>query len=314
MSLSVVVVDDFEPFRRYVCSALEDRDEIQVVGQAWNGVSALEVAERLRPDLVLLDIALPKMNGLEVAKHLRQLVPASKVLIVSQQFSFDMVEAALRAGALGYIHKLRVGIELLPGINAVRLGRYYVGGVFSERAHGPMARHEVQFVSNDLALQQSFADYITANLKKGTPVIVKTSEKQRSAIWNRLAGAGLDVDRALQTGMLVPIDAAEIISRLFCDGVPEATRFFDIASPLIETAARKGNPGRPPQIALCRHALPTLLDNGGAKAFRLEGLWNLMARRFGLDILCAYDVDGTERQAGILESLRAEHSAIHSGV
>jgi DNA-binding NarL/FixJ family response regulator len=128
MPLRILIVDDFEPFRRYLHSTLSQEVEFQIVGQASDGLEAVQKAEELQPDLVLLDIGLQKMNGLEAARRIRELAPRTKILCLSQEFCSDMTEAALESGAQGYIHKLRAGSELLPGIRTVLRGGCFVSG------------------------------------------------------------------------------------------------------------------------------------------------------------------------------------------
>ena len=121
----VLVVDDYEPFRRFICSTLR-RPELQIVGQASDGLEAVQQAEELQPDLILLDIGLPSLNGIEVARQIRKLFPRSIILFVSQESSADVVQEALAMGALGYVVKAHAGSDLLPAVGAVLEGRQFV--------------------------------------------------------------------------------------------------------------------------------------------------------------------------------------------
>ena len=76
----ILVVDDFEPFRHFVCTTLKARPELQVIGEAADGLEAVQKAEELQPDLIFLDIGLPTLNGIEVASRIGRLVPAAKIL------------------------------------------------------------------------------------------------------------------------------------------------------------------------------------------------------------------------------------------
>ena len=122
----VLVVEDYEPFRSFVCSTLEKRPEWQIVGQASDGLEAAQKAHELQPDLILLDIGLPTLNGIDAARRIRKVAPKSKILFVSQESSPDVVEEALALGALGYVVKTRAGSELLAAVEAVRRGRQFV--------------------------------------------------------------------------------------------------------------------------------------------------------------------------------------------
>jgi DNA-binding NarL/FixJ family response regulator len=125
-SFRVLVVDDYEPFRSFICSTLEKRPELQIVGQASDGLEAAQKAHELQPDLILLDIGLPTLNGIDAARRIRKVAPKSKILFVSQESSPGVVEEALALGALGYVVKTRAGSELLAAVEAVRRGRQFV--------------------------------------------------------------------------------------------------------------------------------------------------------------------------------------------
>ena len=125
-SIRVLVVDDYEPFRRFVCSTLGERQDLHVVGQATDGLEAVRRAEELKPDLVVLDIGLPKLNGIEVARRIRQLSPSSKILFLSQNHQLEVVQAALDTGALGYVDKTNAQLDLLPAVVFVLRGSDFV--------------------------------------------------------------------------------------------------------------------------------------------------------------------------------------------
>ena len=137
-----LVVDDYEPFRRFICSTLRKRPELQIVGEVSDGLEAVQKAEELQPDLIVLDIGLPSLNGIEAARRIRKLSPYSKILFVSQESSADVVQEALRLGALGYVAKTHAGIELLPAVEAVCQGRRFVSAGLA--GHVPSELAETQ--------------------------------------------------------------------------------------------------------------------------------------------------------------------------
>ena len=117
--IRVLVVDDFENWRRQVRSLLQARPAWQVVAEASDGSEAVQKAEDLKPDLILLDIGLPKLNGIEAAQRIRQRSPSSKIIFLSQNSNLDFVRAAVGTGAFGYVRKTDAGRELLPAVVAV---------------------------------------------------------------------------------------------------------------------------------------------------------------------------------------------------
>ncbi len=122
----VLVVEDNEPFRRFLCSALGAKPELQIVGKVGDGLEAVQKAEELQPDLVLLDIGLPGLNGIEAGRRIRRLSPKSKILFVSQESSTDFVQEALRLGALGYVVKAHAGSDLMVAVESVLRNKQFV--------------------------------------------------------------------------------------------------------------------------------------------------------------------------------------------
>jgi DNA-binding NarL/FixJ family response regulator len=99
---------------------------LEIVGEATDGLEAVQKAQELNPDLVLLDIGLPNLKGIEAAHRIGELVPKAKILFVTQNDDADVVKAALNNGAHGYIWKVDAGPELLAGIEAVLRGQRFV--------------------------------------------------------------------------------------------------------------------------------------------------------------------------------------------
>ena len=125
-SVRILVVEDSEPFRRFTCSTLEKRPEFQIVGNVIDGLEAVERAEELQPDLILLDIGLPTLNGIEAARRIREISPTSKILFLSENRSADIAEAALNTGAGGYVVKSDAASELALAVNAVLKGEQFL--------------------------------------------------------------------------------------------------------------------------------------------------------------------------------------------
>ena len=124
-SIRILLVDDFPVWRLQLRSILAAHPEWQVVGEASDGLEALQKAEQLSPDLILLDIGLPKLNGIETKNRLCKIVPATKVIFVTAISDADVVEAALANGAQAYVLKADIARELLPAINAVLRGKKF---------------------------------------------------------------------------------------------------------------------------------------------------------------------------------------------
>lgn len=117
-SARVLVVHDSELFRRLIYTILES-SRFEVIGQASDGLEAVQKSADLQPDLILLDIGLPRLSGIEAARRIREIAPRSRIVFVSLETSYDVVEATLSIGAAGYVYKSRIQTDLLPTIESV---------------------------------------------------------------------------------------------------------------------------------------------------------------------------------------------------
>jgi len=124
-SVRVLVVDDYEPFRRIVVSQLQKQPEL-VIAEASDGFEAVQKAKELQPDLILLDLGLPNLNGIEAARQIRQLSPKSKILFLSEYRSADIAEVALNTGAGGYVVKSDGTRDLSVAVDAVLKGEQFL--------------------------------------------------------------------------------------------------------------------------------------------------------------------------------------------
>ena len=131
-TMRILVVDDNSQVRAAILSILMTDPRLEIVSEAANGSQALELAQNLQPDLILLDIGLPDLNGLEVAQHLARLAPSCGILFLSQHTSSEIVRSSLNCGGLGYVVKADAALELVPAILAAGSGRKYL----SKRVRG----------------------------------------------------------------------------------------------------------------------------------------------------------------------------------
>jgi DNA-binding NarL/FixJ family response regulator len=130
--ITVLIVDDNGPIRKSLRSLLEGADDIQVVATATNGVDAVDKARSLRPDVAVMDISMPLMDGLEATEHIRECCRLTRVLLVTGFDDPEHVQHALEVGAKGYVLKDAVGEDLLKAIHAIQRGSHY----FSEKIAG----------------------------------------------------------------------------------------------------------------------------------------------------------------------------------
>ena len=112
----ILLVDDFAPWREQLRSLLNTRSDWNIIGEASDGQEAIEKATEMQPDIILLDVAMPILNGIEAAKVIQQRCSKSRILFVTQDGDDDIRNAAMRVGAAGYLLKSKAGNELLDAI------------------------------------------------------------------------------------------------------------------------------------------------------------------------------------------------------
>src|SRR5215468_2946242 len=119
MAVRILIVDDHEIFRRGLRSLLESRADWEVCGEATDGEDAVEKAKQMQPDVIVLDITMPRLNGLDATALLRKKVPEAKIVILSQHQPALMKQVALSAGASAYVTKSEVSRELMAAIDGL---------------------------------------------------------------------------------------------------------------------------------------------------------------------------------------------------
>lgn len=121
----ILLVDDFPAIRRGLRVMLESRAGWIIIGEAGDGEQGLAQAQRFHPDVAVVDISMPKMNGLTLTREIRRLLPDTEVLIVTEHNTREMLDQAQRAGARGYIIKSEIGAQLLAAVEAIREHRAF---------------------------------------------------------------------------------------------------------------------------------------------------------------------------------------------
>jgi DNA-binding NarL/FixJ family response regulator len=319
--IRVLVVDDYEPWRRFVLTTLRRQPGLQIVGEVSDGLEAVHQAQELQPDLILLDIGLPTLNGIDAARRIREVSPASKILFVSENRSAGIAEGALGTGAGGYVVKSDAASELLPAVTAVLEGKRFISaslaGHNSSAAPNDHAAiphsHEVAFYADDSSVVDGYARFIESSLKGGNAVIVVVTESHRARLIPRLEADGVNVAAAIEEGRYIPLDAADALSRLTVNDILDPALCTKVVGDLI-TGAAKGLRAANGQVVFCGGIAPILLSKGNAEgAIKLECLWDQITRGYGVHTLCGYLSSAFPHHEAdpVFQGICAEHSAVH---
>jgi len=318
--IRILIADDYADWRRQVLLLFQARPEWQVTAEAADGPEAIQKAEELKPDLIVLDIGLPKLNGIEAARRIRQSSPGSKIVFLSQNNDLDVVRAALGTGALGYVHKTDAQSELLLAVDTVLRGKQYVSSSLKNcefaDTSGEKAphRHEALFYSDDKVFLDGFALFIAAALNDGNAAIVLVTKSHRGSLLQRLKAESVHVDGAIQQGTLILLDVADTLATLLVDGLLDPVRVFEGFSGLIQTASKAAK-AEHPRVVICCECKGSLWAEGKTDAaIRLEQGCNELAKTYEVDLLCAYpsSVFHGQEDEHMFQSMCAEHSAVYS--
>ena len=293
----VLIVDDYEPWRRYVDVALRRNRRWHSVGEATDGQEAVRQARLLRPDLILLDIGLPKQNGIDAARQILSENPHARILFLSEHQSPELVDAALATGASGYVVKSNAGTELLPAMSAIADGERFTSSSLARQSvdtwpkklvEHPPCRHTAGFYVDETLMLNDFAAFAETALKDGTTLIVLGVASRRHKLEQALRQRGVDVDGLIAEGRHRWFDVADALSNFMVDDWPDEARFSKLVRDVFaEAAASSMSPDR--RVVAWGECAPTLLRQGKTEAaIRVEELWDRWSARYGVATLCGY--------------------------
>ena len=318
----MLVVDDYESWCRYISSTLHDDARWQIVGEVSDGAEAVTQAAALRPDLILLDIGLPTINGIEAAHRILAGNPDSRILFVSEHRSWDIAEAALLTGARGYVIKADAGRELLPAMEAIVNGRRFVSAALCGRAlddaagglAGNESVHEGWFCSDEADLLEAWVAIGHEGLQAGDAFVIVSTAARRDRVRAQLEALGVDVAAAMDTRRYQSLDVEEGLSTFTVDGWPDEAHFWEAATSFVMEAASTAQGARP-RVVVCGEVSPRLWKQGnGAAAIELERLWHELTRTYNVDTICGYCAPAKYNDPGgdVFRELCAVHSKVHS--
>lgn len=308
-TVRILVVDDYEPWRRFVRLALQEGSLLQVIGEASDGPQAVQLAQELQPNLILLDIGLPTLNGIEAARRIREVAPHSKILFLSENHFWDVAEEGLRAGALGYVVKVDTANELLPAVQAVLQGERFISASLGRPKAHTKSRHEVEFYPDEASLVDGFAGIMEDVMESGNEVAFFGTKLHHASLLERFRSDGVDIDAPIERGSYNFSEVAEALLQIMgSDDMPDRDRCTQAFNDLILTAAKNGR-----RVALFGELAPILLAAGKLEAaIQLEHLTAEFLRTHDMDVFCGYLSGGfADAESGpVFHRLCAEHLVV----
>jgi DNA-binding NarL/FixJ family response regulator len=189
---TVYVIEDQTILRELVCRLVKGMPMCQLIGDAGDGLEALHACEQLKPSLAIVDLMVPSLNGLEIIRQLRKQMPKLKILVFSAYSSRERVQAALKAGVNGIVHKNASITELEEGIQRVANGESFMSGQILEILRDLMLHPEMtdsleKLTTREREILQLVAEgNTTKDIAAKLGISVKTADTHRTNVMNKL--------------------------------------------------------------------------------------------------------------------------------
>lgn len=305
----ILLVDDSESWRRQLSDLLSLRQDVQILGQASDGRQALRSAERLQPDLILLDIGLPDTSGIQLVHPLSLCAPRAEVLLLSADNHADTVRIALATGARGYLWKSDAHRELSAAVAAVRRGDRFLSNSVKNLDD---ATHAVQFYAEDSLLSDCVYECMTAALRQGQSAIVIGSKDHREAIEWKLKSGGVELETLVSNQRYLAFDSCSTLEKLMNGNSVDGQAATSLLSSIIEQAEATSR-AEQRKVTFFGEIAPLLIAQGKlAAALELEQIADNVVATHSVYLRCAYGSGLFPREASSSEysSVCARHSAV----
>jgi DNA-binding NarL/FixJ family response regulator len=209
-ALRVLVADDHEVVRKGLCALLQEQPGWVVAAQARDGREAVDMAKQVKPDIIVMDISMPGLNGLEATRQIGKSLPQAKVLILTMHESDSLIREVIEAGARGYLLKVDAGADLIKAVDALRRNQTFFTSKVSEMVlDGYLTKPGKHAEANSASL----ANRLTARQREILQLLAEGKSSKEVAV-----ALGLSVKTA-------ETHRANIMSRLHCHSVSELVRY-----------------------------------------------------------------------------------------
>jgi len=194
--IGVLLVDDHTVVRQGLRALLRSEEDMEVIGEAENGRQAVMAARKTPPDVVVMDVAMPLLNGLEATRQILKLIPTAKVLVLTSYGDEECVEQLMQAGAAGYLIKQTAANDLLKAIREVQRGNAFFSPAIAKRLRdqcreafntGTPSRKAGELTSREAEVLQLIAEgFSNKQIAAELCISIKTVEKHRQQVMNKL--------------------------------------------------------------------------------------------------------------------------------
>ena len=309
----ILLADDDTAILKAISRTLAD--DFQVVGAVTDGQQAVDAARRLDPDVAVLDISMPGLNGFQTAAELKRLGSRARIVFLTMHEDDDFVAKAIKFGATGYVLKTLAWSDLPTALAHALAGRQYLPSL-TPLVMTNVDAHAVQFHGENTSWLDGVADVLIRAIHRGDIVVTALSESNRDDLACRMTAQGWNLADLRARGRYLVFDAEEAATQVLRDGRAHRDSIAQMVAAL-ETA-RTASPAWPrTHLTLVGEIAGVLYRRGNPEAaLELERLWDELTRSLPILTICAYSTDcfDRDRTPGLVAAISAHHSVISHAV
>lgn len=291
MGIRVLVVDDVEAWRRFATSTLQQEQDVEIVGEACDGLLAVQRATELQPDFILLDVGLPGLNGIQACARIRELSPKSRILLMSVDCCKDTAMQGLQTGASGYLMKSAAQVELVTAMRAVLAGKCFLSAALGFQPEdvpdSTPPVHSVYFYDHDEALISHLRSIVVSSIEAGRSVLVVCTPEHRQQLQVSLNESGI-MTAALNKNRFQLLDAKATLSEFMVEDRLSSEKFSKCIGQTIRRA-KESAANAQSGVTVFGEMVAVLWSEGKQSiALDLERLWNGLLAEGTFQLHCAY--------------------------
>jgi CheY-like chemotaxis protein len=310
---TVLLADDDAGMLKAISRTLAT--EFEVVATVTNGRQALDTVPRLDPDVVVLDISMPDLNGFQTAEELTRLGSRARIVFLTMHQDDDFVAKAIRCGAAGYVPKMAAWSDLVPALHHAIGGRQYLPS-FTPLVMTNTDAHAVQFRERDNCWLDGVADVLSRALERGDTVATVFLESNRETLGLRMKERGWNLADATEQGRYLVFDAEEAATQVMRGGWPDVDSIRELVA-VLERARTASAAGALSHLTIVGEMAVVLWRHGKPEAaLELARLWNEQTRSLPILTICTYPMDCLHHEslAAFGVGICTHHSVISQSV